>query len=331
MDLELDDDLGGQLVGRRYVTLAHEMLRQVAPLVLDMDRADSPDSLALLDDHLPNLRGLFDAALRLPHPPFAPLCDLLKGINRYLNARALYREQVEWAQGLLAYFLDHEDETDESIDLAILNTIAYGRDALGEHAEALDLYEFMIELYADDPDHPGLAVVCFNAALAAHRIGDNACALALCQRSIVIDELHDNARGQAISLMLLADLYAVHDQVNEALVALQRSLALIEPLDNRTLRAQITGKLAQHTARYIDWERAEALFVEAIALWRALGDSEQLASTLFSYAELLHQTGRQDQALQYAEESLHLFQASDLFHAQTVQAAINVWQSNRVE
>jgi len=268
----LDDDIGGQLERRRYVTLTQQMLDQLAPLASQMERADSADVLARLDTELPNISGLFDAALRLSQPPFQRLCDLLKQLNKYFNSRALYREQVQWAQGLLSYFLEHEPDTGDSIDLAILNTIASGFDALGEHEDALDIYDFIIDLYADDPTHPGLAVIGFNAALAHYRVGNVERALELCQRSIAIDELYGNSRGIAVSLMLEADLHHAQGDVEGIFQALHRAAALIEPLDNRTLHAQLTAKVAQHTARHYDWERAVRLFNEAIALWRTIGD-----------------------------------------------------------
>ncbi|MDL1902929.1 hypothetical protein FBR02_19445 [Anaerolineae bacterium CFX9] len=133
----LDDDLGGQLERRRFIALTQQMHEHIVPLAAQIERSDSTQTLALLDDQLPNVGGLFDAALRLPQPPFQSLCDLLKQLNKYLNTRGLYREQVEWAQSLLSYFLEHEGETGEKIDLVILNTIASAFNALGKEESAL--------------------------------------------------------------------------------------------------------------------------------------------------------------------------------------------------
>lgn len=148
----LDNDIGGQLERRRFLTLMHETFEQLVPLAWQIEHTDSANALALLDFYLPSAGSLFDMAIRLPQPPFQSLCDLLKQLNKYLNMRGLYREQVEWAQSLLSYFLEHEGETGERIDLVILNTIASGFDALGEHEDVLDIYDFIIDPYADDPD-----------------------------------------------------------------------------------------------------------------------------------------------------------------------------------
>lgn len=326
-NLILDDDVGGQLERRRFISLTRQMLEQIVPLAAQVERSDSARTLALLDEQLPNLGGLFDAALRLPQPPFQNLCDLLKQVNKYLNMRGLYREQVEWAQSLLSYFLDHEEETGDKIDLVILNTIASGFDALGEHEDALDIYDFIIDLYADEPDHPGMAVICFNAAVAHHRIGSIEPALTLCRRSIALDEQHNNARGIAVSLLLLSDLLHVQRDAEGIFRALKRAAELIEPLDNRYLQAQVTARTALHTARYHDWERAAGLFKAAIAMWRDIGDEEQLAGTLFNYAVLLQETDSTAEALACAQESLTLLEQYSLFHAETVRAAIKEWRA----
>lgn len=322
--MKLDDDIGRQLE-RRYVTLTQQMLVQIVPLASQIERSDSADALALLDNQLPNIGGVFEAGLRLSQPPFQDLCDLLKQLNKYLNTRGLYREQVEWAQGLLSYFLEHEAETGERIDLVILNTIASGFDALGEHDDALDIYDFIIDLYADEPDHPGLAVICFNAAVAHHRAKHDEQAFVLCQQSIVIDEQHNNPRGIAISLLLLSDLLHIKGDVKGIFQALAQAAELVSPLDNRYLHAQILGKTALHTACYHDWERAAVMFKEAIAMWRDIGDEEQLAGVLFNYAVLLQETGRVPEAINLAQESLALFEKYSLFHAETVRTAMGEW------
>lgn len=331
MEIRLDEDIGGLLERRRYLTLTRQVIEQLVPLAAQIERSDSSAALALLDEQLPNIGGLFDTILKLPHPPFQSLCDLLKQLNKYLNTRGFYREQVEWAQSLLAYFLEHEEETGAKIDLVILNTIASGFDALGEHEDALDIYNFIIDLYADEPDHPGLAVICFNAAIAHHRIGNDEQAFTLCQRSIAIDEQQNNARGIATALLLLSDLLHTRGDVKEIFRALRRAAELVEPLDNRYLHTQIISKTALHTARYHDQERAAGLFKQAIALWREMGDEEQLAGVLFNYAVLLQETGSSTEALGFARESLTLFERHDLFHAKTVQAAIAAWGSIRPE
>lgn len=168
-------------------------------------------------------------------------------------------------------------------------------------------------------------MICFNAAVAHHRVGNIEQALTLCQRSIAIDEQHGNPRGIATSLLLLSDLLHAQGNVEGIFQVLKRATELIEPLDNRYLHAQVTAKTALHTARYHDWERASGLFKAAITMWRDIGDEEQLAGTLFNYAVLLQETGSNTEALTCAHESLILLERYNLFHAETVRTAIAEW------
>jgi tetratricopeptide (TPR) repeat protein len=324
----LDDDLGSHLERRRFIALTQQMHEHIVPLAAQIERSNSAQMLALLDEQLPNIGGLFDAALRLPQPPFQSLCDLLKQLNKYLNTRGLYREQVEWAQSLLAYFLEHEAETGEQIDLVILNTIASGFNALGKEESALDIYNFSLDLFTDEPQHPALAVISFNAALVHYSLGNFDEALKLCQQAIAIDETHDNRQNLVRSLLLLSDLMHELGKVKDIFHTLSRALDLIESLDNRYLHAQITSKMALQIARYHDKERAAGLFKEAIAMWREIGDEQQLANTLFFYATLLQATGSQAEALAYAEESLRLLERLNLPDADQVREDIEKWRSN---
>lgn len=322
----LDDDIGGQLERRRFIALTQQMHEHIVPLAAQIERSDSRSTLALLDDQLPNIGGLFDAALRLPQPPFHSLCDLLKQLNKYLNTRGLYREQVEWAQGLLAYFLEHEEETGEQIDLVILNTIASGFNALGKEESALDIYNFSMDLFADEPQHPALAVTCFNAALVHYRLGNFDEALKLCQRAIAIDETHDNNHNLVRSLLLLSDLMHELGHIKDIFLALSRALDLAAPLDNRYLHAQITTKMALQIARYHDREQAVRLFQEALTMWRDIGDEQQLANTLYFYAAVLQANGNRSEAITHAEESLRLLERLGLPDAAQVREDVEQWR-----
>ncbi len=326
--MEIDKSIGG-LLDRRYSTLTVTLPPYIAPLIAQLEH--SAEAVNRLDAELQTISSLFEVALKQERPPFQALCDLLKQLNKYLNLRGLYGEQLRWAQELLTYFLEHEVETGDTIDLAVLNTIATGFERMGDYEDALDIYDFIIGLYADDPYHPGLAVICYNTALIHQHQEHIEQALALCQRAMEIDAREQNRRGMAMEWMLLADLRHDQGDIPGGFQAMQEAFTLIETLENRDLRAQFASKFALKTARYVDAQRALTLFPQAIALWREIGDDEQLAFALFNYAGLLHEIGRTSEAFQPAEESLALFERHNLFHAETSRAAIAEWQSNRAK
>jgi tetratricopeptide (TPR) repeat protein len=304
------------------------MLDQLVPVLAQMEQAEASTSLAILDFQLGNIIGLFDAAFQLPSMPFENLCNLLKQLNKYLITRGLYQEQLSWSQALLSYFLAHKEDTADKIDLSVLNTIALGFDVMGHHSEALHIYNFIIDLYADDPFHPALAVICYNASVAYHNAENSEPALQLCYRAIAIDEQHNNQRGLAATLLHLCDLLAGRGDVEGLFNTLERVNPIILGVDDRFLQARFVAKLAMYIARFYDWEQAVSLFERAISMWRALGDEEQLAIVLFNHAILLHETGNTAKAIQQAQQSLEFFDTRGLFYAATVRTALNEWQSS---
>ncbi len=314
----------GALLDRRWAMQAKILLDGTAPLLTGIAQITSPESLTTLDANLPSIRQLFEVGLQAHVPPYDHLCTLLKQLNKYLNMRGLYSEQLRWAQSLLAYFLNHEETTGESIDLAILNIIASGYDTLGKHTEGLELYEFMLDLYED---HPGLAVICYNAALACHRRDDDDQALEFAMRALEIDECYGNNTGMATTLSLVADLMETQSDRDAIFDTLNRAVSLLEHTQNDHLRAQLTGKLAFYTAKYADWTIAERLFRETLEIWRTVGDDEQLAGVLLNYANLLYETNRTSEALTLARESLDLFQKHSIYHVLRVAEAIATWES----
>jgi tetratricopeptide (TPR) repeat protein len=313
----------GTIFAQRYQVLTQQMLAYVVPLIGQIER--STESALLLDAELSTFSHLFEVALQQPDPPFQELCDVLKHLNKYFNIRGLYFEQVGWAQSLLTYFLEHDSTTGDMIDLAVLNTIASGYTALGKPEDALEIYDFILELYASDPNHPGLATICFNAANAYHSLGDTQSALRMCQRALAIDQLQGDQRGIAMIHMLMADLANESEDALGIFQHLKQAINIILELDNAYLHAQITGKMALYMARYYDWQRAEGLFKQAVAMWRQIGDDEQLAVVLFNYAGLLHETDRRQEALKLAHESIALLDEYGLTRADLVRAAIESW------
>lgn len=328
MDLSdvLDSELGNHL-SNRFVLLARQLLEQISPYVREMESNNPGRALTMLDEYLPAIANLFENFPRMPQPLYAILSELIKQMGKYFNARGLYPEQVRWAQALFDYFLNNEAETGVRIDLAILNTIASGFTMLGEHQDAVDLYEFILELYQDEPDHPGIAVITFNAALAYYQLGNVERALLLCRRAIELDRQLGDWRGEARSQFLLADVLDVLRDERGIFEALHQAVALAETHDSRFLQAQTLSKLAHYSARYIDWEQAEPLYSQAIAVWRSLGDEENLAAALFNYAVLLEETGRLAQALELAQESLRIYERDAIYLAERVRHAIAEWES----
>ncbi|HRF98254.1 MAG TPA: hypothetical protein PLZ51_23765, partial [Aggregatilineales bacterium] len=149
------NESGGVYQGLR-TRLINRFLVTLPPLIAKIEY-DS-NAITTLDEDLPSLMDTFNTNLAISHIPFDPLCRLLKATNKYLNVRGLIQQQVEWGQALLRYFLDHP-EVGEDIDIVVLAIIANGFERLGQLEDAIDLYEFIMELFDDDLNNPNLGAI----------------------------------------------------------------------------------------------------------------------------------------------------------------------------
>ncbi|HRF99448.1 MAG TPA: tetratricopeptide repeat protein, partial [Aggregatilineales bacterium] len=90
---------------------------------------------------------------------------------------------------------------------------------------------------------------------------------------------------------------------------MKQAITVIEHLNNPSILALYTGKLAFFMARYDNFEKAIPLFQSAMTQWELLGDKEQLGMVMFNYAGLLQETNHPADAYRYAYDSLRLFEA----------------------
>lgn len=300
------------------------LLADLPPLITKIEY--DPTAITLLDEYLSNLMDTFTTNLSHPQLPFEPLCRLLKATNKYLNLRGLVQQQVEWGQALLSYFLDHP-ESAEDIDIAILAIIASGFERLGQLEDAIDLYEDIIALFDDDLNNPNLGAVYYNMALAYHKQENFASAIEACEHAIRIDTHYQDNRAVAITRMLLADLHFSLGDKRAGFGNMKQAITVIEHLNNPSILALYTGKLAFFMARYDNFEKAIPLFQSAITQWELLGDKEQLGLVMFNYAVLLQETNRSADAYRYAYDSLRLFEALNHPHEETVKEAMATWEN----
>lgn len=284
-----------------------------------------PQAITTLDDQLNLVMDAFSVSLSQPHPPFQLLCRLLKATNKYLNLRGLIQQQVDWGQTLLRYFLDNP-EAGSDMDITVLVIIASGFERLGYIEDAIDLYEYIIALFDEDPTNQHLGAIYYNLALAYQKNDDIPQAIEASELAIRIDERYDDKRGIAINLMHLADLHFSLDDKKAGFTHMKQAIQVIERLNNPSILALYTGKLAFFMAKYEDFEKAIPLFESAMRQWELVGDDEQRGQVTFNYAVLLYETGRIAEAYRYAYDSLTWFEKSNSVYIRQVREALSVWE-----
>lgn len=309
----------------RYAELVAQAMRDLVPLVNQIESEHAADALTELDEDMSFITGLLDTTSRNPGKLLDLVCDLLQTLTPYLNARGLFEEQLSWAQRLFKYFRDHAESEEAAVNLSLLMIIASTFHRLGEHDDALDIYSFVLSIDRHRSTHPGFAIAHHSMALIYLSKGDHASALSACQRALEIDRHNENPRGIANGLLLLADLLEEEGALPASADALREATDIIEEIRNPILEATLLSKIAIFAAKYNPEANSDRLFKEAIEKWQSIGDDEQLALTKFNYAVVLQETGKPDEARQHAVESLKLLEAARHFRANHVRQAIEAW------
>lgn len=313
----------------RYLGIVRDLIAVYTEPVHAIQSAAAPDAIRLLDEELGTLTSVFETTVRKPGTLFDILCELLRTFSPYFDLRGLFSEQLQWAQMLLQYFRDHTASDDDAVDMSLLLVIANMFHRLGEHDDALEIYNFVLSIERHRATHPGFSVTYHNMALLYLSRGDDERGMEACKRSLEIDRHNGNQRGIAVNMLLLSDFLERTGQVQASATLLQEAYTVMEPLNNPVLQATFTGKLAAFAAMYTDSpDRAEALFKETITAWGELRDDEQRAITQFNYAVMLHELGRVDEALALAHESLTVLQAQDHYIAKHIRASLLAWQAS---
>ncbi|MFN8529742.1 MAG: tetratricopeptide repeat protein [Anaerolineae bacterium] len=324
--IELHNEVKG-VFQRRHRHIVETMLRQLAPLTEQVQSTNAAAVLAELDEDLGTLTDTLSTLTANPGDLLDRLCEVLRVFSPYFDLRGLTEEQMDWAQNLLRYFRDHAQSEDDAVDLSLILIIANMMQRLGEHEDAIELYEFVLSIDRHRSTHPGFAVAYHNMALVYLGIGDDARGMEACQRALEIDQHNENERGIAANLMLLADFQDSLGQVRASGETMKQALAILERIDNRVLMTTFKGKVAAFTAKYGETPKADALFLEALADWKAMGDDEQYAIVQFNYAVVLHETGRPEEAMRRAAESLKLPEADRHYVADHIRAAMLAGQT----
>ena len=117
-----------------------------------------------------------------------------------------------------------------------------------------------------------------------------------------------NPQGTAIVLNSLGSVLQRTGRWDEAIVALERSLAIAQKLRDRRQAAIVLNSLGSVLQRTGRWDEAIAALERSLAIAQKLRDRRQVAIVLNSLGSVLQRTGRWDEAIAALERSLAIAQ-----------------------
>ncbi|MEM9552770.1 MAG: CHAT domain-containing tetratricopeptide repeat protein [Acidobacteriota bacterium] len=256
-----------------------------------------------IDEALVNCRRAVDLARRLGDPR----AEIVAINNRALLERRrgrLWQALVLYQQALDGW-TRLGDRGGEAVTLHNLGTIEL---ELGRLPEARAALRRAMELL-DDVDRAGEAAGLTALAAVEARAGDRRAAHRLLQRALGLRRTLGDRRGEAVTLEELASLALADDDPGAAEATLDRVLEIFREVEDRSGEAYALVRLGVAVGRQGRSPEAFDRFLDAEALYRALGDIEGVAEVDAERARLLLAAGAPGAALEALESALAAVEA----------------------
>ena len=248
------------------------------------------------------------------------LGEYQKALDNHLNALGLRREinnraaeAVSWnniggAYGGLAIFQEALDAYHTALDLnraagnqwnvsINLNNIAWVHGELADPLIALAFYKESLAIVRKIDDRHGIAVALNNIGEIYADLGDHRKAAAFHQEALPLRRAEGDVEGEANSLNNLGKAYANLGDRVKARDSFEQALGKLRSNGNRYMLARTLRNLGE-----LDSENSP--FEEALAISRAIHDSNGEAAALARLARLARDRGNLAEAHRRAEEAM---------------------------
>ena len=174
-------------------------------------------------------------------------------------------------------------------------------DLAGSHFEAAQVW------YGDKDASPERARLYSDWSLNAHRKGDPQGALEMALRAAEIAQATNDTEAVAQARNILGVLARSRADFDEAFKQLEMSLKLAENLGDPSARVAVLNNLALARSDAGDYERAIDVIGTALDLCAAKGDRHREAALHNNLADMLHASGRPDDAMAHLTQAVTIF------------------------
>jgi non-specific serine/threonine protein kinase len=144
----------------------------------------------------------------------------------------------------------------------------------------------------------------WRAGMMAHHAGDYSAAREFARRALSRARAEHDTHGEAFTRILLSMLARRHDQRDEALTQVEAAIVLFQPNGRSLDLAYAFNGHAIVLAQLGEYDRAEARYEEAKAIFVERGDVVGLEIVLGNLADLARRRGQLEQALQLFRDAV---------------------------
>jgi tetratricopeptide (TPR) repeat protein/transcriptional regulator with XRE-family HTH domain len=308
----------------------------------DAHRLLSPQSRAVpLDAITPPSRPALSFA---EHAEALDWCERERAdlVAAVLQGAELGMAELSWklAAGMLGFFNARRYPADwTATHLAALGAAQAAGDLVGEawmqnnlgfvyfywqetERKALDCFERSLEIRIRLGDRLGEAIALNNVGTAAHRLGENARAVAALGRAMEIRQELGDRVGVLQALLNMGGIYDAEGQHERAEVCLLRALHTAEELRLDELIIRVLNTLGANRTDLHRPEEAKRCLHRALTLSRELRHVDSEAIALQNLAGAYYASGETDAALDFWQQALEIYERFEDPEAAAVRAEI---------
>jgi len=293
----LRDSGESEAAHRRHRDWYLDFVRRAAPAFFrGTESAAVLDSLEAEHD---NLRAALSWSLNEAGPRTAAL-ELASGLWRFWEIRGYMREGRQWLERVLAA------TPDETTILRgdVLTAAGVLAAAQGDHAAAVRYHERSLAIQEELGSRQGVQFALHNLANAALHNGDAARARSLYERAIVVAGDAEPNRG--FVYVSLADVTDAAGDREAASKYYEKALEIIALTGDTWRTAYALTSYGQSAARHGEYAVARDRYVQALAIYRDLGDQRAQARVMTLLADVAAGEGNRQEALRLLYDSLEI-------------------------
>jgi serine phosphatase RsbU (regulator of sigma subunit) len=229
-----------------------------------------------------------------------------KGVFYHENGR-IHLALEQYKMGLeIDILLNRQDD----IAASLLN-IGSTYDNLGDYIQAINYYQLSLKIQKKIKNERGISDIYNNIGVVYNTLKQHDKALPYFLMSLDLDRKLKDEFAESITLSNIGTLYADQKKYDKALDYSQKAYVITQKLDNNIGQGMTSGNIGSYYLEVGDINAAEKYLKNAISIFRASNNSQNLADFLTYLARVKIKQNKHNEALETAREAYTLALESD--------------------